>query len=113
MTQRLLRAYRATRCEAGGVCLFVGRYSRAMDELLRMQRALVERLRRFPMLQADGRCRGWREEHVLVLASIARVRPVARIVSFIHEFYAVDFHFLLALPDLAGLASIRAQVSPR
>lgn len=106
MTPRLLRAYRATRYEADDVSVFIGQRSGAMDALLRrhgvragvfltawnpgsrrmpegwnhrMQRALLERLRRRLVLPAEGSWRTWREDHVLVLAVPARAAGLARL----------------------------------
>lgn len=45
----------------------------------RMQRALLERLRRMPILRAEGSWRGWKESHLLVLADPAVARPIARL----------------------------------
>jgi peptidoglycan/xylan/chitin deacetylase (PgdA/CDA1 family) len=105
VTPRLLRAYRATRYEADGIAVVVGRRSPAMDSLLRrfgvrtavfvtawnprsrlmpagwnqrMQRALAERLRKVAVLPAAGASRGWREEHVLALAAPHRIARLAR-----------------------------------
>jgi hypothetical protein len=105
MNARLVRAYRATRYQADGVTVFVGHFSPQMDALLRrhnarvgvfvtawnpmsrripagwnarMERALMERLRRIAVLQAEGSWRGWREAHFLALAVPAVVRCIAR-----------------------------------
>jgi hypothetical protein len=51
MNTLLLRAYRSSQYEAAGIPVFIGRLSPAMD-------ALLERLRRIPVLQAEGSWRG-------------------------------------------------------
>ena len=93
---RLRAAYRASDYVAAGVTVRVGRRSAAMDALLqahgsrsavfvtawnpysrkmppgwnaRMQTALLDRLRRFRTLPADGGWRRWREAHVLAFGA--------------------------------------------
>jgi hypothetical protein len=103
MHARLLRAYRRTRYEAGGIVVRIGRCSGAMDELLlsrgvrravfitaynpfsrkmpagwneRMQRRLAWALHRRAFSAARGMWRGWSEEHLVVFGD---PRPTCRI----------------------------------
>jgi hypothetical protein len=102
---RLLRIYRETRYEAGGIAVRIGRRSAAMDHLLRQlgstrggfitawnpasrllpeginrrrQKRLVACLRRHPSRPALGSLRGWREEHLLVAADHRILAGIAR-----------------------------------
>jgi hypothetical protein len=103
MNPRLLRAWRATDYVAAGAVVRVGRRCPAMDAVLaaqrartavfvtawnplsrampagwnrRMQRHLVEHLRRYHYLAGSGSLRRWREGHLLVAAD---PRPVVRL----------------------------------
>jgi hypothetical protein len=109
LTPRLLRAWRATDYVVGAVAVRIGRRSTAMDALLarmgmragvfvtawnplsrlmppgwnrRMQRSLVERLRRFVWVQADGSLRRWHEAHMLVMGD---PRPVLRLARLFRQ----------------------------
>ncbi|HUB44772.1 MAG TPA: DUF3293 domain-containing protein [Acetobacteraceae bacterium] len=103
---RLLRDYKATRYEAEGVTIRIGRRSTAMDDLLgrmgtsaggfitawnplsrrmpegwnhRMQRSLAERLRRHAGLPANGSLHRWHEAHLLTTAHPRRLLRLARL----------------------------------
>jgi hypothetical protein len=102
---QLATAYHRTCYRVGGVSVRIGHRSDAADRLLacngarsavfitawnprsqrmperwnrRMQRALAGRLRRRPVLQAEGAWRRWREAHLLVLADPRPVTVLAR-----------------------------------
>jgi hypothetical protein len=99
----LLRAYRATCYRADGASVLVGRRSPDFDELLlrgrcrtatlitaynpfsrrvqaawnqRMQDRLRRAAHRWPLLEAEGSWRGWREAHLLLLGD---PRPAIRL----------------------------------
>ena len=103
---RLLRAYRATRYEAAGVAVRIGRRSAAMDAVLdrmgarvagfitawnprsrrmpdgwnrRMQGRLAERLRRHACVPARGSLRRWHEDHLLAAADPGQLLRLARV----------------------------------
>lgn len=105
MTPRLLRAFRATRYEAGGVAIGVGERSAAMDALLarhgarraafvtawnprsrrmprgwneRMQRALRQAASGRVLAEGVGRGRCWAERHLLVAGDPRWLRALAR-----------------------------------
>jgi len=102
---RLLRAYRATRYEACGIAVRIGRRSAAMDAVLRglgsrcgglitawnpasrrlpdgvnrrRQRRLAECLRRTRCVGAQGHLRHWREEKLLAAADPRLLAVVGR-----------------------------------
>ncbi|MGE4044384.1 MAG: DUF3293 domain-containing protein [Acetobacteraceae bacterium] len=105
VSPRLLRAYRATTYAVLGIPIRLGSRSRAADALLRrsgaqegilvtawnplsrrmpagwnhrMQANLRQALHRDRLLPAEGRLGAWHEEHVLVLAPLRAILPVAR-----------------------------------
>ena len=104
-TPALLRAYRRTAYTAGGAVARIGRRSPALDALLarhggrvgafvgawnpysrlmppgwnrRMDAALRRHARRLPCVPGEGTARGWREEHLLVVADPRRVAVLGR-----------------------------------
>ena len=102
MTPRLVRAFRATRYEAGGIVIRIGQdgaallarhgvrqavfvtawnpFSRAMPPgwNARMQRALRQAARGRLLAEGFGRGRGWAEHHLLVAGDPRRIRVLAR-----------------------------------
>lgn len=105
VTPALLRAYRRTAYAAGGAVARIGRRSPALDALLtrhggraggfvgawnpysrpmppgwnrRMDAALRRHARRLPVVPGEGAARGWREEHLLVVADPRRVAVLGR-----------------------------------
>jgi hypothetical protein len=105
VTPKLVRAFRASRYEAGGVVIRIGERSAAMDALLRchgarhaglvtawnpfsramprgwnerMQRALRQAVRGRVLAEGFGRGRGWAEHHLLVEGDRRRIRMLAR-----------------------------------
>lgn len=105
MSPRLLRDWRATRYEAGGVTVRIGRRSGAADALLRWlgarrgailgawnpqgrrrsaglnhkaQARLAVASRRLPSVEGRGSHRGWSEDHILLAADPRRATVLAR-----------------------------------
>lgn len=105
MRPSILRAYRETRYEAGGIAVQIGRRSAAMDALLtsfgvreaafitaynprsrrmpfgwnqRMQGRLAQTVRRCPSLTGVGHWRGWAEAHLLVFDDARKAKRQAR-----------------------------------
>ena len=104
---RLLRAYRLTEYQAGGIAIRIGRrvphalfagmrarggtlvtawnpFSRRMPEgwNIRMQRHLCERLRRFVVRDAEGSLQHWQEAMLLVAGD---PRPVFRLATHFRQ----------------------------
>ena len=106
VSPRLAAAYYRTAYKAAGIVMRIGRRSSALDSLLqrlgtrqgvfitawnplshpmppgwnhRMQRALRQRLRRFPILTGRGTLHRWQEDHLLVAADPRRVLRLARV----------------------------------
>jgi hypothetical protein len=105
MTPRLLRAWRATSYEAGGVTVRIGQRSGAVDALLRRlgarqgavlgawnpqgrrrsaglnhraQARLAAASRRLPGVEGRGSHRGWSEDHLLLAVDPRRATVLAR-----------------------------------
>ena len=105
VSPRLLRAWRDTSYEAGGLAVRIGQRSAALDDVLRsmgaavgafvaagnpdgrvwpagrnarLLAALLEQARRLPHRLGQGVGRQWREAHVLLACSLRRAVVLAR-----------------------------------